>query len=386
VGGVPVTLATNQAQPSEIVVDDRNIYWLDSTDDGAVMVLAKDAGPARPEIMVVATIFGGVSSFTLDATSGVPTAAPRSPVDPGIQLYAVAAHPSGDFVYGADFRGRIYGYRVNRGDGSLDSLSGLPLIIGGQAVSAAVDPLGRFLYVGNNGDNNLYAFTIAPSTGALTPATGSPFALGATPAGVAFAPSGAFAYISTGPSATDGGGIHVFTVDGTSGKPTELATSPFVQTLFAGALVMHPSGKFLYDTAFGVHALSIDPTTGAVTGEMAGSPHPGASSDNQAIDVALDPGGGHLYASAQAGTVTAYSIDTTTGVFGSVPGSPFAAGTLPYALAVDPTGRFVYVGNDDAQQVSVFSIAPGNGALQPVGQPITVPGLQPEIVIIRSEP
>ena len=84
----------------------------------------------------------------------------------------------------------IYGYRVNRADGSLAALAGLPLMIGGQAITAAIDPQGRFLYVGNSGDNSLYAYRIDADSGALNPVTGSPFVLGATPAGVCFHPSG----------------------------------------------------------------------------------------------------------------------------------------------------------------------------------------------------
>ena len=40
-GGESLVLATDQSLPSEIVVDDANIYWIDSDIDGAVMKLAK---------------------------------------------------------------------------------------------------------------------------------------------------------------------------------------------------------------------------------------------------------------------------------------------------------------------------------------------------------
>ena len=48
-------------------------------------------------------------------------------------------------------------------------------------------------------------------------------------------------------------------------------------------------------------------------------------------------------------TVSAYTIDATTGALTSVAGSPFATGTGPFAVAVSPNGQFVDVvkGNDN---------------------------------------
>jgi hypothetical protein len=59
---------------------------------------ADEGGAARPQVMLVATYLGGLSAFTVDPVTCVPTAAPRSPYDPGAQLYAVSVHPSGRFV------------------------------------------------------------------------------------------------------------------------------------------------------------------------------------------------------------------------------------------------------------------------------------------------
>src|SRR6185295_172922 len=135
----------------------------------------------------------------------------------------------------------------NRADGSLAALANLPLMIGGQAITPAIDPQGRFLYVTNSGDNSLYAYHVDAGSGALTPVMNSPFMLGATPAGVCFHPSGAFAYVSSSAtSATTQGGIRVFAVEPTSGVPSEIAGSPFATTIFGGALAVHPNGNFLF--------------------------------------------------------------------------------------------------------------------------------------------
>jgi 6-phosphogluconolactonase (cycloisomerase 2 family) len=367
--------------PMDAVLDRGVDARVDAGADAGSGDASADGG--RSGIMVVATYLGGISSFIVDS-SGAPTPAGTAQ-DSDAQFYALTAHPSGSFVYAADFRGRVYGYRVAREDGTLAPVPNAPLVIGGQPITAAIDPQGRVLYVGNSGDDSLYVFGIDGATGALTLLEGSPLALGAAPAGIAFHPTAALAFVSSiAASAAGGGGIHVFNLDAASGKPAgEIAGSPFFPTMFGGALVMHPSGNFLYDSAFGVHAYAVA-SSGALT-ELAQSPHPGAASDNSAIDIAVHPSGRFLYASSNAlGTVTAYGVDATTGAFTDVEGSPFQAGPMSYSVATDRAGRFLYVGNDDADEVSVFPLGAGAGALgvQIGGSPFVVHGLQPEIVLI----
>ena len=69
-------------------------------------------------------------------------------------------------------------------------------------------------------------------------------------------------------------------------------------------------------------------------------------------------------ANASGGNVSAYSIGAN-GALTPVPGSPFAAGDEPGSVAVDPTGEFAYVTNEDDDNVLAYSIG-ANGALTPV--------------------
>ena len=48
------------------------------------------------------------------------------------------------------------------------------------------------------------------------------------------------------------------------------------------------------------------------------------------------------------GTIHVFSVNTSTGVLTEVPGSPFNAGLIPQSLVVDPTGRFLYVANQES--------------------------------------
>jgi 6-phosphogluconolactonase len=63
-------------------------------------------------------------------------------------------------------------------------------------------------------------------------------------------------------------------------------------------------------------------------------------------------------------------------------GSPFAAGGEPSAVAVDPTGSFLYVVNESSGNVSVFAITAGTGVLTAVnGSPYTAGSLPSAIAI-----
>ena len=125
----------------------------------------------------------------------------------------------------------------------------------------------------------------------------------------------------------------------------------------AGPLV---SFAFVANSGSGnVSALAIS-SSGAISA-VAGSPF-GAGAG--AEFVALDSMHKFLFVSNQnAGSLSAFSINTGTGVLTLVPGSPFATGATPHGIAVDPAGKFVFVGNESGS-VSAFSINSVNGALK----------------------
>jgi 6-phosphogluconolactonase (cycloisomerase 2 family) len=93
--------------------------------------------------------------------------------------------------------------------------------------------------------------------------------------------------------------------------------------------------------------------------------------------MAIDPVGRFLYVANHGdGSISGFSVDSSTGVLTSIAGSPFSAGTnsaglpkSPYDLVVDSRGKFLYVSDDNNAAMLTFSIAP-TGAL--VKQPDTL--------------
>jgi DNA-binding beta-propeller fold protein YncE len=92
--------------------------------------------------------------------------------------------PLGRFLYvGNGFD--ISGFSINTSTGALSMLAGFPFsqspLSPGYPV---VDPSGQFLYVANAANNTVSAYAINQTTGVLTAVPGSPFATGSEPAGL----------------------------------------------------------------------------------------------------------------------------------------------------------------------------------------------------------
>jgi 6-phosphogluconolactonase (cycloisomerase 2 family) len=141
-------------------------------------------------------------------------------------------------------------------------------------------------------------------------------------------------------------------------------------------LIDHP-GRFVYvanSAAPSISGFSINTTTGDLT-PVPGSPFP---ADFFPRVFAVDPLGKFLY----VGIATSFMGDSTeimafsigpSGTLTPVPGSPFNAGRNPVALAIDGSGKFLYVGNVDDSTLSAFTIDTGSGALSPLGSPYAIP-------------
>jgi hypothetical protein len=68
----------------------------------------------------------------------------------------------------------------------------------------------------------------------------------------------------------------------------------------------------------------------------------------------------------QANAIAAYRVDTSSGSFKSVLGSPFSGGTSPISIAVHPSGKFVYAANQSGNDISLFKVDSNTGELTEV--------------------
>jgi len=76
-----------------------------------------------------------------------------------------------------------------------------------------------------------------------------------------------------------------------------------------------------------------------------------------------------------SGSASAFIVDAGTGALTSA-GPPTLAGTTPRSIAVDPSGRYLFVPNTDSDSISRYAVDADNGSLTPVGE-TAVPGSAP---------
>jgi len=136
-----------------------------------------------------------------------------------------------------------------------------------------------------------------------------------------------------------------------------------------------------YALSGGVSAYYVDQVTGATTA-LPGSPF---AAGNDPIAIAVSPGGGFAYVVNKGdGTVSVYAIDAKSGALSPIASSPFMAGSTPVAIAVDSNGKFAFVANSGSSDVSAFSINSSTGAFTPVpGSPFAAGG-GPTLVAVDS--
>jgi DNA-binding beta-propeller fold protein YncE len=353
------------------------------------------AAPLRAQFAYVANEFSGdVSGYTIDPSTGALTPVAGSPFTAGAFPVSVAVDPSGKFAYvangGSSFvSGNVSAYTIDPSTGALTAIAGSPFPAGEDPHSVVVHPSGKFAYVANVGSGNVSGYTIDPSTGALTAIAGSPFPagpfpFGAFPVSVAVDPSGKFAYVANAFNFVTG-----YTIDPSTGALTAIAGQPFPAGASPNSVAVDPSGKFVYVASGGdmfslgyVPGYTIDPGTGALT-PIVGSPF---AIGSWPVSVAVDPSGKFAYVANAFGNVLGYTIDPSTGALTATAGSPFPAGAGPESVAVDPSGKFAYVANGFGN-VSGYTINPGTGALTAIaGSPFRAGALPVSVAITPLVP
>jgi 6-phosphogluconolactonase (cycloisomerase 2 family) len=427
VSGYAVNPRTGQLRPNGYALAPAPIEGLDLANSLGPALAVSDAGyvymvaPSSSALPVLTT-------FAVEASTGILRPRPTIP-RPGPSPQAIAAHPSGKFVYIVTARGRIQPAGVDAPTGTLADIGAdiaPPGVEEGTATLSrvAVDPQGRFLLAaerdtgGERVANWLVAATIDPGTGALDTAWSRspiPFEAGA----VAIHPGGrcglaaprsqragftAFSVsrggdLSAGPVTAGRDGVVDLAVDPTGRQLLVLDRAGVLafeitnaETCALGpprgplaldwspttALSIDPSGRFAYVTASGsdrISTLSIDGSSGVVglTGEALARPRssgfaPVFTHGARAVNFAPR----FLYA-ANFGSddVSVYGVNWTTGAL-TLKGSQSSLGSGPLAVAVDPWGRFAFVANATSGTVASFVINTTTGALARVSVPSPV--------------
>ena len=302
-----------------------------------------------------------VSSFTIDAATGALGRART--VAAGANPSFVSVDAAGSFAYVSNQGSNdVSRYRINAATGELAALSAVSTRSGPSSIAmtsgaAAVTYTPKALYAAHYGQSDASAYTIDAATGAITHAGDTPTRPFAT--SIAIDPTGRFAYTThdiQNPEFPVSEKFSIYKINPASGASSSGApltrTGAFVTAAEGPSSIrIEPSGRFAY-VAFalgGIRAYRIDATTGALL-EL-----PGAGTGPFGNAFAIDPAGRFMYVANAylnnpgSGSISAFAIDSATGgltaidLNASLAGVELTTGPNPSSVAVDPSGRFVYV-------------------------------------------
>jgi 6-phosphogluconolactonase (cycloisomerase 2 family) len=257
--------------------------------------------------------------------------------------------------------------------------NGSGTVNGANVTDVAVVCYGRFAYAANAGDNTISVYSIDSTTGALT-AVGAPVPTGTSPYAIAARPDGQYVYVVNEIS----NNISVYAVNATSGALTAIPGSPFAAGTDPQALAFDSSGTYLYVANNGSDNLSayvINSSTGALTPQSTATYTTG--SGPSAVSLGTLNSGQFLFVANNGGSnnISVFAIAAGTGALTPVAGSPFAAGGSPHSLVLQPFGpfdtvaEFLYTANSggNSSTISGFSVNTGTGALTALsGSPFAV--------------
>ena len=345
----------------------------------------------------------GISSYSISLANGAITAIGKEATTGSVPASVVTA---GNAVFVSNSQaGNISSYTVNS-DGTLTAVSGTQPA-GTTPIGMATDAAGKFLFVANQGtftnpaSGTISVFTINGTT--LAAAPGSPFSTatpgvitGTGPVSVGVTPKGDFVYAANQFTNTVTG----FSVS-SAGALTLLPGSPFPVGISPSAIAVTPDGNFLYVANTGSNTVSafaicenasvscVTPN-GSLTA-VVGSPFPAGLGP---VSIAADPSGKFLFvADEQSNQVTQYRVSTGTGALTVQSPATVSTGTNPVSVAVRAgsgallgdggTANYVYVANTGSASISTFSYDTTIGTLTLVGGPLTTIGNQPAALAVK---
>ena len=308
-----------------------------------------------------------VATYAIDSTTGALSVV-GSPVSTGTGTYpaprGVAVDPSGKFAYVTNVYGdTVVTYEVNSATGALTAVLSISTPAGAEPLGVVVDPAGKFVYIAETRGERIASYSINSATGALTYAyhSGNSNKM----YNLAMNPSGNYVYTTSGFE----GFVSAFGINRTTGELVLLDNWRPSPVMSVNGIAVDPNGKYAYIAAGdgderapdgGLFTFSINASTGAQQGSL-------NATNGEAQALVVDPTGKFLYVTSN-NTVIAYVINSTTGALTTI-GSPLNLGvnSSPRGITVDRGGKFVYVANSGTNTIAAFAINVSTGALISIG-------------------
>lgn len=332
-------------------------------------------GPLRNFLFVTLQQTDTVLPLRYDGTTGELTASTSNTT--GSQPDAIAVDPLGRFAFVANLESAsVSSYVVDSLSGELFASS--TVATGARPAAVETDVAGRFLYVANRDSHDLMVFGVGELDGALSLV--DTWMLRPKPVDfvVVRAPrirglNTRFLHVLNSGSAD----VSSFTVDAANGAPLETLPTSITGTEPV-AIARHPRFGFVYAADRAGHALGeyrVDALSGALTQVSSPELVTGA-----AWAVAVEPSGRFLYLARRDvefvddAWLATYAINPLDGTLTLAHDQ--AIPTKPVALAVEPNGRFLYVAKHGTpHQIQSFAIDRETGIPTVSALPAPAPGV-----------
>jgi 6-phosphogluconolactonase (cycloisomerase 2 family) len=323
------------------------------------------------------------------AVAGVELGGIRTSASPS----TLALDPTGTHLYAGNEYGppgAVSAYSINRLTGDLTLLNSQPAV--GAPAGVSVDHSGKYLFAAEYSGSFFEAFPISPTDGSLGAAVfqqqdfdhvGPKAATNAPPGSFAISahegPNGHPHQMEADPSnswvvGTDAGQdrIYVWKLNPGSTPLLTLTTAANPPGGFASVppgdgprhFAFHPNGRWMYsiqEEASTIMFWLFEPSTGALTAQqIIPSVPPGFAGTDFASEIRVSADGNFVYG--------ANRISDTIGVFSVGDGGRLTQvshastlGDYPRIFAIDPSGQFIAVGNQRADNITTFRIKPRHG-------------------------
>lgn len=288
---------------------------------------------------------GRVSAYKIDERSGSLTLINTLPTAGSWPCYC-AVHPSGDYLFAANYGTGTFSVFPLGNDGEIEPMSDQLQAPGNGSGPDPVrqegphahmmlsNPGAQHVFGVDLGGDSILAWELDAATGKLVP---GPVPHANVPSGsgcrhLVFHPDDNRAYVTNELSST----IDVFDFD-----PRR------------GALVWVQSISTLpQDTAYSRPSFNPDNPGEVPTGT------------NTTAEIRIHPSGRWLYATNRGmDSIAMFEIDPASGKLTSA-GWALSQGQIPRGMNIEPSGTFLYVGNQNSDTIVVFRIKPDDGQLE----------------------
>jgi len=256
-----------------------------------------------------------------------------------------------------------------------------------EPLATAVDPLGRFVFRALNRmdkpkESGIAVYRIDPVGNTLNYLPELKFRLGFIPTDLAVDTSGQFLY-AVNPIHNS---LGVFSIDANSGAlsvPNNPAPTTGMKPV---AIALDPVGRFSFVANSKGNSVSV------FTHRRVSSPamHPVNNTGStfavgeNPVALAVDPTGKFLVVANQnSNDLSVFSIHFHGGQLTPVEGSPFASGDKPVSVAIHPDGKSVYALNAASGDISSYRLDPKTGILKELAHRVNA-GKQPVNIVLDS--